>query len=247
MTRKTISWKLCIFSIASLHLSLLPILAQDPDSEQFLRMVRHPQGKSTWGKLDGKATHQRKNSPLSEAPISFSIRFAPENTFAQLRIGEDEMYSIGQSHFSDKEKVTVIPAAMPQSSILSNYGLRPGDLTMSFLFWDFEKELPRESFATQHCRVFILNSPEKGETVKVYISNKHLFPLKVEWTRAGDSRHYRMMEVSNFKKVNELWLIDRLLLSGPGWRTKIEFSNCDAGLVENGIPEELFSIPRESD
>ncbi|MBN1865470.1 MAG: hypothetical protein JW808_11265 [Victivallales bacterium] len=247
MAGKTDSAMLGIFFLAAFYVAILPLKAQEPDSVQFLKMVRHPPGKSTWAILDGKVTHERKNASLCETPISFSVRFAPENTFAQLVIGGDEKYSIGQSHFSDKEKVTVIPSAMPKPSILSNFGLRPGDLTMSFLFWDFENELPHESFSTQQCRVFTLRSTEKNEHAKVHISVKYLFPLKVEWIRAGENKAYRMMEVSSFRKVNDLWVIDKLLLSGPGWRTKIEFSNCDAGLVENGIPENLFSHSNKSE
>ena len=237
-----------ILSLIALMAALvtgMSLRAEEPDSAEFLRMVRSPRRMSTWARMEGKAIHERKKAPASESPISFSIRFTPEHTFARLLIGENEMYNIGQSYFSEKQTVTVIPAAEYKSPILDNYGLRPDDLTMSFLFWDLQEELPRDSFAAQSCRVFILKSAEKNETVKVFISDKHLFPLKAEWTRDGESRPYRSMEVNSFKKVNELWVINALLLLGPGWRTKIEFSSSDANLTENGMPEDLFPLQKE--
>lgn len=209
--------------------------------QQFLKITQHPPGKKTWAQLKGKITHERKKSPLQEAPVYFGVRFTPELTFAEITVGKDETYSIGQSYMA-KEKVTVIPAkGVPYNpSILKNFGIKPGDLTMSFLFWNLKKELEPDSFKTRACRVFQLKSPDKTETAKVWISEEYFFPLKVEWTRSNEGEPYRALEVDSFQKVNDLWVIDSLLLTGPGWRTKVEFTDCKAGLVENGTPDDLF-------
>lgn len=209
-------------------------------AKQFLRIVQHPPGKKTWAQLKGKATHERKKAKKKESPIYFGVRFTPEQTFAELTIGKKESYSIGQSNLLAKDKVTIIPAQGYNPSILKNYGIRPDDLTMSFLFWDLEKELEADSFAGQECRVFQLKSPDKLETAKAFISSKYFFPLKVEWTRKGEDEPYRTLEASTFREVNKLYVIDELTLKGPGWRTKIIFDECKAGMVENGTPKDLF-------
>lgn len=209
--------------------------------EKFLQITRHPPGKKTWAQLKGEITHERKKAPIQKSPVYFGVRFTPEQTFGEITVGKDETYSIGQSYLA-KEKVTVIPAkGVPYNpSILKNYGIRPDDLTMSFLFWNLKKELDSDTFKTRQCRVFLLESKEKNETAKVYISEEYFFPLKVEWTRKNEEEPYRILEVDSFQKVNNLWIIDSLLLTGPGWRTKIVFDKCKAGLVENGTPEDLF-------
>lgn len=230
--------------IAAILLPLIPAKAQDKKftAKQFLKIAQHPPGKKTWAQLQGKATHERKKAKKKESPVYFGVRFTPEQTFAELTIGEKESYSIGQSNLLAKDKVTIIPAqGVPYNpSILKNYGIRPDDLTMSFLFWELVKELEADSFAGQACRVFLLRSPDKNETAKAYISTKYFFPLKVEWTRKNEDESYRSLEVSSFQKVNNLWVIDGLLLTGPGWRTKVEFEDCKAGLVEEGTPKDLF-------
>ena len=169
------------------------------------------------------------------------IRFTPEQTFAQIFINKNEIYSIGQS-YTAKEKVTVIREGKDKNkhSTLADFGIKPDDLTMSFLFWELEQELPKDSIKGQACRVFILKSPDGSEKAKAYISSSYFFPLKVEWTKINENKPYRMLEVTSFKKVNELWLIDAIMLYGPGWRTKIDFPKVNAGLVEKGTPKDLF-------
>ena len=211
-------------------------------AQKFLNMAQHPPGAKTWAQLEGTTTHKRKGKPIRKSPIYLGIRFTPEQTFAQVTIGKDEIYRIGQSYYAKKEKVTVIREGGDEKapSILADFGIKPDDLTMSFLFWKLKEELPAESVKAQNCRVFLLKSPDNNEIAKTFISSKYLFPLKVEWTRIKEKEPYRMMEITSFKKVNDLWLIDAVMMSGPGWRTKVEFSKCNAGMVEKGTPKDLF-------
>lgn len=216
-------------------------------AQEFLNITQHPPGKKTWAKLEGTATHKRKDQPVKTAPLYLGIRFTPEQTFAQICITEDEIYSIGQSYYSAKDKVTVIREGNEhnKSSTLADFGIKPDDLTMSFLFWKLIKELPAESVKGQNCRIFLLESPDGNEKAKTFISSSYFFPLKVEWTKINENKPYRMLEVTSFKKVNDLWLIDAIMLYGPGWRTKIDFTKSNAGLVEKGTPKDLFKIIKE--
>ena len=218
----------------------------DKDAKAFLYAVRMHKGKGTWADLRGEAVHKRRGSELKKTSIHFAIRFTPTQVFAKLLVGEKEGYTIGLFTSQDAErKVSVIPLfeeTKEKPSILKYYGIRPEDLTMSFLYWDFEKELEGERVSMQSCRVFRLKSSEKKEEATVYISEKYLFPLKVEWTRIGEEEYYRNLTVSSFKKVNGLWLIDALVLSGPGWRTKISFDQCKAGTVNEGIIKGPFDF-----
>jgi hypothetical protein len=241
--------KILILQIFVLCLSVFSA-GKDSDAESFLYAVRMHKGPGTWADMQGDAVHKRRGSDLKKSPIHFAIRFTPTQVFAKLLAGKNEGYTIGLFTSSDAErKVSVIPLfkeTKENPSILKYYGIRPEDLTMSFLYWDFEKELAEERVSMQLCRVFVLNSPDKNEKVTVYISRKYLFPLKVEWTRAGEKKYYRDLTVSSFRKVNGLWLIDALVLSGPGWRTKITFDKCRAGTEKEGIMKNLFNFGPDS-
>jgi len=212
----------------------------------FLRIAQHPKGQKSWAQLSGTATHERKKMQKKESPIYLGIKFAPQLTVAELSIGDEETYSIGQSSFSANEKVTIIPAKDTpySSSILKDYGIKPDDLTMSFLFWDLLKELEPDTAAGQKCRVFLLRSPDKQEIAKAYISSRYFFPLKVEWKRVNEDESYRALKVNSFKNINDLWLVNEILFSGPGWRTTIDFNDCKAGLIKKGAPKDLFRLKK---
>ena len=231
---------LCLFAMK------LPAVSSKVEAEQFLFAVRQHRGVDTWAKLIGEVTHQRRGIPIKISPIKFSIKFAASQLFAEILIGKDEGYTIGLfTAPGTKRRISIIPTKKQEGqsgSLLKYYGIRPEDLTMSFLYWDLLKELNPVTLSMQSCRVFKLKSTEKNEIAVVYISEKYFFPLKVEWFKENESKPYRTMSVSSFKKVNGLWLIDEITLYGPGWRTKIAFGNCNAGTTKEGIPKDLFSI-----
>jgi hypothetical protein len=235
----------------------LSVYSQDkktPTAEQFMKFVRTPPQKKTWAMLSGKVTNMKKNKKgkriITKSPIYLGIRFTSEMIFAQVIIGKDEIYSVGQPYSVTKGIVSVIKDGDKKKNALkANFGIKPEDLTMSFIFWDLLKELPEESFGLVSCRVFLLKSPDKKETAKVYIGSDNYFPVKVEWSKPKDDKEFsdivRSLEVKSFKEVNNLYLVDGLSFYGPGWRTEIVFPDCKAGYVKDGTPKDLFKSERK--
>jgi hypothetical protein len=180
-------------------------------------------------------------------PIYLGIRFTPERTLAQVVANNNEFYLIGQA-YSDKPESTSIIVNRPdkEKSVLADCGIRPEDLTLSFLYWPLQKELKNDSIKGYPCRVFQLLSPDKKESANVYISSQYFFPLKVEWFKNSNGKEpsvpSRTLEVKSFKKdPNEnFWIVDTLEIYGPGFRTKIDFPESSAGYSKNGVPPELF-------
>lgn len=214
-------------------------------SLQFLEVVRHPPGRESWAAMNGIAYHLRKDTDVVEAPLYLGIRFTAERTMAQVVINNNEAYFVGQAYNAAKEAASVIPANKTgyAKSMLADFGLRPQDLTMTFLFWDFQKEFPRVSVKGRECRVFLLEAQDKKEIAKVYISAEYFFPLKVEWFAQDDrdlKKPYRTLEISSFKKENDFWIVSSLILYGPGWQTKIEFNQTSAGFKAENMPKDLF-------
>ena len=226
------------------------IYAASSSSIDFLRRARHPRKVKTWAKLSGLMMHKARKRKTKHKSILFSLRFTEEMILAQVLVGDsEEVYSIGQPYSGKTSEVSVIrEKGKNKNSILKrDFGIRPEDLTMSFLFWDFKLELPKVSLKGQSARVFLLIKPQSDRVAKVYISDKYLFPLKVEWGSLVNGRlsaPSRTLEVNSFKKVNGLWLIDTLLFYGPGWKTKLSFKRCEAGLVADGTPKDLFKISK---
>jgi hypothetical protein len=214
-----------------------------------MRRVRKAPSLKTWAQLEGKIINMKRNTEgkriITKSTIYLGIRFSSEMIFAQVIIDGNEIYSVGQPYAMMKAGLTVMRAGDKQSNKLSSsFGIRPEDLTMSFLFWDLVKELPETSLKLIPCKVMLLVSPDKKEMAKVYISRDNYFPVKVEWCKLVKSKNFtsitRTLEVLSFKKVNGLYLVNILSFYGPGWRTKIEFTEIKAGYVKDGTPKGLF-------
>ncbi|OGV57244.1 MAG: hypothetical protein A2X49_09895 [Lentisphaerae bacterium GWF2_52_8] len=215
--------------------------------EAFLELVRHPPGRECWAMMSGKIFHRRSGQDTVEAPLYVGIRFTPERSFAQVLINKDEGYYVGQSYQASADSTTVIPAIKPGlgKKLLAEFGVRAEDLTMSFLFWKFREEQPREDAKGGACRVFLLDSPDGKEFVRVFINIEYHFPVKVEWFKQENSKApERSLEIGSFRKENDFWVVKSLNLSGEGWRSKMEFDETRAGYSQDMVPKDLFkSIP----
>jgi len=221
--------------------------AQDPpalSAEQFLARVRQAPRDESWARMSGAVEHRRRGGETVELPLYLGVRFTPERILAQVVADGRESYRIGQVVAATSGGTTVIAenVADPASARLATLGLRPEDLTLSFIYWEFDCELPPERLRTRSCRVLQLRAPDgRDEWVRVAICVEALFPLRVEWFRDGPAgRPYRTIEITSFRREADFWLVDGLSLQGPGWRSRISFTDCSAGLVAEGIPADLF-------
>ena len=229
----TVSCWLCLAAYADKELSV----------NDFLYKVRHPAGRKRWAVMAGKVTHRRRGKDTVYALLYLGILFNKDRTLAQVVINKEQGYMVGQAFIKGKDGTSIIPMnkATKEKPILGDFGLRPQDLTMTFLYWKFVKEFPGESTKMIDCRVMELESPDKKESAKVWISKKYYFPIKVQWIRAGEKEPFRSLEVASFKQQGKYGIIKRLELYGPGWRTKINFTKTEVGTPEKGaVPNGLF-------
>jgi hypothetical protein len=209
----------------------------------FLYKIRHPAGRKRWAIMDGEVIHRRRGKDTVKASLYLSILFNRDRTLAQVVINKVQGYMVGQAFIKGKDGTSIIPMndATKEKPVLGDFGLRPQDLTMTFLYWEFVKEFPKESTKMINCRVLDLKSPDGKETAKVWISKKYYFPIKVQWTKIKEKEPFRSLEVNSFKQQGNYGIIKRLELYGPGWRTKINFIKTEIGTPENGaVPKGLF-------
>lgn len=213
------------------------------DAKAFLLKSRNPDNR-TWCSMNGKVTHRRSGSDNLSAPLYLGIAFNPDRMLAQVVVDNQEGYTLGQA-YAGNDSTTIIPLnpAGYKKSMLREFGLQAQDLSMSFLYWNFQQELAREDIKGAECRVFILQEPELGEIAKVYINSQYCFPMKVEWFKdkyAENEEPFRTLEAASFKKEKDFWIVNKLQLYGPGWRTNVEFDNIDVGVTAEDIPKNLF-------
>jgi len=216
----------------------------EPEAAAFLARVRQVPREESWAQLTGQVEHRRRGREgVVKVAIYLGLRLTPERILAQV-IADRESYRLGQVVAATSGGTTVIPenVADPAASRLAELGLRPEDLTLSFLYWDLVRELPRERLRTRDCRVLLLQAPDRRpEWVRVACCVEAGFPLRVEWLRDNpEGTPYRTLEITSFRKEAGFWLVDGLNLQGPGWRSRITFEQCAAGRVAEGVPADLF-------
>lgn len=223
------------YTFFALFLAALSSFAELP-LDEFMKFARNPNAISTYAALEGTVQHQRRGSALKNETIYFAMLITPDRLTGQVIIGGKEGYAIGQSRKVGNYTTTVLP--MPGSgkeNRLGHMGLRADDLAMGFLFYPVIRELPGANVSIVPCRVVLLESPDKSEQVKVYIARKHCFPLKAEFFSKGkplDGMPDRTLEITSFEKKNNLYYTKTIKLSGPGWRTRVEFDSAKADINE---------------
>ena len=204
-----------LFSTAALMAAELPAPA-------FLERARNPNGQATYGMLEGTLQHRRRGGEAQTMPLYFGVVIMPERTIGQLLVDNRESYILGQSRDARHDGTSVVHD--PDCVLLDQVGVRASDLTMGFLYYDLDRELPGATLsAVVRCRLLLLRSPDGKELVKVYLEREHAFPLKAEFFRPGAEQPFRTLETSGFTEKNGLFYARSLRIEGPGWRTRIEF------------------------
>ena len=208
-----------------------------PDTELFLDRLRTQASGDTWAKLSGTVHHRRRYQEKEEsAPISFRTILSTKTVVAQLIFKENEICMLTQARTAPYSS----SLESKGKSTLESFGLRPSDLVMNFIYWECRGELNEEMVGMHKCRVLVFKNPEAEGEVRVFANAVYGIPVRVQWFGKNKLKPFRTMEVRSVKKVNELWLVEELSVSGPGWRSIIRFDKFNAGYVKQGAPADLF-------
>ena len=209
-----------------------------PDTESFLSRLRTQASGDTWARLDGTVRHiRRQNRKEAAAPLSFRTILGTKTVVAQLIFREKEICMLTQARTAPYSS----SVESGGNSTLEDFGLRPSDLVMNFIYWKCRGELPEETGGLQQCRVLAFENPDAAEEVRVFASAAYGIPLRVQWFERGGEKPFRTMEVRSVKKVNDLWVVEELSVTGPGWRSTVRFEKFEAGYMKQGAPADLFA------
>ncbi|MDD3886677.1 MAG: hypothetical protein PHI35_07390 [Victivallaceae bacterium] len=234
-----------------LVLSVLPLRGDELTASAFLDRARNPNQVSTYAALDGSVQHMRRGESPVTKQLYFALFITRERMTGEILLDGRTGYLIGQRRSGGDGSTTV--SALPGNPAdgrdeLGWMGVRASDLAMSFLFYPLVRELPGERVSVVGCRVLLLASRDKKEFVRVYIAREHFFPLKAEFfdgEPTSDSTPVRTLECAGFSQKNDLYYAKSIRLSGPGWRTRIEFDGDGArlGLLDPASPPDIIRKP----
>lgn len=231
--------------------------AADLSSSDFLKQVRLPKLANTWAKMSGTAVHKREQIEKegkvlqeqmgAKASIYLALKFRTGSLGGKVLFDDNELYTVRQVFSTGIDgAVSSKDGCLKKESdkMSSVFGISVGDLTLSFLYWDFRKELSSERVSTVSCRVFELENSDRGEWVRVWLAESWRAPVKVQWFKKGAKEFYREAEFSSFTKVKNMddtYMIKSFLIRGDSWKTIVKFDDFEVfPNSQKKAPKDLF-------
>jgi hypothetical protein len=182
--------------------------------------VRHPFVRTISGQAQGTVQHRGGDAPR-RMRVELGFAFRPDGSEAKATLEDGSSCRMVWQH-GQKGSAQIVEQSPNASVSLVDFGIHPEDLTFSFLFWKPVEEKRRDTVSGQPCRVIRLEHPDSGATVLGWFSEKFRFPLRLEWTPAGEDGPTRVCEFTRFKQQEDgTWFIRSLRIYGKGWKTKL--------------------------
>jgi len=215
-------------------LTLLNLLGEELPPQEFLRQLRQPLAKDAWMEVTGRMVNMRDGREKLTGNLRVRVNFTPESMFAQLVLNDENVY--GLELLNDTLGKASQHIDLPEEEAkpgLFDFGVSPADLTFSFIYWDFVKELPRQSSRWRECRVLKLKAPDgSGTTVDVLFDAQHGFPMEATWYRKDETKPWRTLVLKGAKRYeNGLWFVKELRLDGEGWKTQVKFDFAEKNAI----------------
>lgn len=224
-------------------------------SEDFMKVVRQPRLSHAWAKLNGRVQHKRyeikkddkviQKAMRTKANIYLGLLFNPDNMVGRVLFDDNELYGVGQVFASGiagdtSEKIGCLKEKSNKMEEI--YGISVADLSLSFLYWDLVKEHEKNSVSGLTCRVFELKNDKNKEFVRVWIYPNWMAPLKAQWFKQGEKKHYRQINFEKAKKVgDDMYMIEEFVLESNSWYTKVTFNDFSVSKsADKKPPVDLF-------
>lgn len=237
------------FLLLSLLLFSGSAFAQDPakmESEDFLDKCRAQLLGNCWVKMEGNINHRdpegKRSKPMK---IKWAAQLNPSKITFKATVGGKQSFKVEQL-FGKKHDSKILENTLEAENGFTKVGIKPADLSLAFMYWDYIKEFQGQNIGllgTFKCRVFLLGNPDGKDFVKVWISERYLGPLQVQWLRgikpADQAKPVQTLEFKDFAEKNKVWVpLESKIVNSKG-ELQIRFKEVDAAFSTE-VPAELY-------
>ena len=211
----------------------LPLQAQNNakslESEDFLDLSREQLLGNCWMKMSGNVNVRPKEGSRRRLKINCAAQLEPEKITFQISLNKAQSFKV-ESSFGEKHDTKVLEDSRGKDSEFEKIGIKPVDLSLAFMYWDYQKEYKPETLGLSRiaCRVFLLGDPDSSTFVKVWISEKYLGPLKVEWYGDLQKDAFQSLSFEDFAETNKVWHPVEVKLKNAKGDLQIRFEKVDA-------------------
>ena len=189
-------------------LSLSTVFAKEVESEDFLEECRKNLLGNCWIKLSGKVYIRKDGVREKPMPLKCAAQLIPNKITFKATIQKTQSFKVVHD-FKDKHDMKVLEDKLGDNDGFKKIGLRPIDLSLAFMYWDYIKEYPKDGLGVVgsiNCRVFLLADPDGKEFVKVWLSEKFKAPLQVHWFKDLKKDPIKELEFKDFAEKNKVWV-----------------------------------------
>lgn len=215
------------------------------ESEDFLELCQRQLLGNCWVKMSGKMNiRSTSGKRLKPMPLKFAAQLIPNKIVFKTTVNNNQSFKI-ESVFGEKHDTRVLEDKLGDDDGFSKVGIKPEDLSLSFMYWDYIKEYKKDSIGVLRiaCRVILLGNPDGSQFAKVWLSEKHLGPLRVEWYDPQSLKNEKPLQVltfEDFAEKNKVWVPLEVKITNSKGDLQIKFSDVDAEFSTN-IPTDLYN------
>jgi hypothetical protein len=181
----------------------------DMASEDFLEACRKQLLGNCWIKLDGQINVKKKDGVrLRPMALKCAAQLVPNKITFKATIQKNQSFKVEHT-FGDKHDTKVLENTLGENSGFDQVGLKPTDLSLAFMYWNYIKEYKKDGLGVINqykCRVLLLGNPDGSELVKVWLSEKYLAPLQVKWYKDLKKDPLQVLNFESFEEKNKVWV-----------------------------------------
>lgn len=216
------------------------------ESEDFLEKCRKQLLGYSWVKLEGNINHKDPDGKRSRPmKIVCAAQLIPNKITFKATVKGSESFKV-EHMFGQKHDTKVLENTLKSDNGFDKVGIKPTDLSLAFMYWDFIKEYKPERKGTLgavSCRVFLLANPDGKDFVKVWLSEKHLGPFEVHWLSGikedDQDNPKQVLKFEDFAEKNKVWVPLESKISNAKGELQILFKEVDAAFSKT-VPENFY-------
>lgn len=205
------------------------------DSEDFLEKCRQQLLGNCWIKLDGVLMHSDPDGKRSRpVKIKCAAQLIPNKITFKATLNGAESFK-AEHLFGQKHDTKVLENTLKDSNGFDKVGIKPADLSLAFMYWDYIKEYEKDRLGVldaYKCRVFLLANPDGKNFVKVWLSEQQHGPLQVQWLKGikkeDQENPQQVLVFKDFAEKNKVWVPLESKIKNSKGELQIRFNEVDA-------------------
>jgi hypothetical protein len=219
--------------------------SKELDSEDFLELCQKQLLGNFWFKMSGRMDVRSKTKGRQpHVKVKCAVQLERNKIIFKATLNKTQSFKV-EHGFGLKHDTKVLESNLGEDNSFKQLGIKPEDLSFSFMYWDYQHEYKKETLGLAPpiaCRVLLLGSPDGSEFVKVWLMEKYKGPRKVEWYKPAGlkaNKPYQVIDFEGTAEKNGVTVPVEMKITNIKGDLWVKFDVEDAGPISK-IPADLY-------